>query len=93
MLVEVVTVAPIPYFKTSLYITVTLCIGFDRCCMITVTLTALRDNDKVCRMSSMVFSTRPLHNRCGNLTGAAVTGQSGQEPQQEQHEVEHKGQI
>lgn len=30
-------------------------------------LTALRDRDSVCRMSSMVFSTRPLHSRWGNL--------------------------
>lgn len=30
-------------------------------------LTALRDRESVCRMSSMVRSTRPLHNRWGKL--------------------------
>lgn len=31
------------------------------------TLTALRDSDRVCRMSSMVFSTVPLQSKWGNL--------------------------
>lgn len=33
----------------------------------TVTLTALSDTDRVCRMSNMVFSTVPLQSKCGNL--------------------------
>lgn len=35
--------------------------------MTQVLLTALRDRERVCRMSSMVFRTRPLHNKWGNL--------------------------
>ena len=30
-------------------------------------LTALSDRDSVCKMSNMVFNTRPLHSRWGNL--------------------------
>lgn len=30
-------------------------------------LTALRDRERVCRMSSIVFKTRPLQSRWGNL--------------------------
>lgn len=30
-------------------------------------LTALSERDRVCRMSNMVFSTQPLHNKWGKL--------------------------
>lgn len=30
-------------------------------------LTALRESERVCKMSNMVFSTRPFQSRCGNL--------------------------
>lgn len=32
-----------------------------------VFLTALSERDSVCKISNIVFRTRPLHSRCGNL--------------------------
>ncbi len=41
--------------------------GFTPLFIDTVILTALSDRESVCKMSNMVFNTRPLHSRWGNL--------------------------
>lgn len=51
---------------------------FTPCTCSPLTLTAHSESESVCKMSSMVFNTRPLHSRWGNLAEMNQQGGGGE---------------